>query len=124
MKKLTVLLLTLCLLLVGCAAPDPQVEDPTLPDQGQAGSDPSQQEQHQPQHSPFYLPGLEVDEVITYFNEVCLDAEIVTGGNPSLLQKWDSTIYYWIDGDYTDQDIAVLEGFVAWLNTVEGFPGM
>ena len=118
MKRMIALVL-LCLFLTGCAVAEPQPENPLPPEQGQTGN-----EQSQPQHSPLYLPGLEVDEVITYFNEVCLDAEITTSGNPSLLQKWDSPIYYWIDGDYTDQDLAVLEGFAHWLNTVEGFPGI
>ena len=121
MKRIIALVL-LCLFLTGCTAPEPQPDDPTPPEQGQTGNDPSQQEQ--PQHSPLYLPDFEVEEIITYFSEVSLDAEITNSGNPNLLQKWDTPIYYWIDGDYTDQDITVLEGFADWLNAVEGFPGM
>mgnify|MGYP003292125859 CR=1 FL=1 len=63
-------------------------------------------------------------EVIEYFNEVCLDAEFSEGGNPSVLQKWTSPIAYELSGPYTDTDLAVLESFVQWLNTVEGFPGI
>ena len=39
-----------------------------------------------PPHSELYIPGVSVEDVIRYFNEVCLDAEFVNGGDPSLLQ--------------------------------------
>lgn len=75
-------------------------------------------------HSPLYIENLDVEEVIQYFNEVCLDAEIVYSGNANLLQKWLEPIYYILNGAPTDQDIAVLNHFTAWLNTIEGFPGI
>ena len=78
----------------------------------------------QPEHSPLYIPGLDVEDVIRYFNEVCLDAEFVNSGNASLLQKWGSPIYYTLYGAYTDEDLDTLTGFAQWLNTIEGFPGM
>ena len=72
MKKLLPLL---CLLLLcGCTQQSPADEPPPTV----------------PLHSDLYLPGLEVDEVLTYFNEVCLDAEITNSGDPSRLQKWDA----------------------------------
>lgn len=77
-----------------------------------------------PKHSPFYIPDIPVEDVILYFNEVALDSEIINGGDPSVVQKWVSPVYYTLDGEYTDEDIAVLESFTAWLNTVEGFPGI
>ena len=77
-----------------------------------------------PLHSPLYIPGLSVEDVILYFNEVCLDAEFVNGGDATRLQRWESTIYYQLYGDYTEEDLAVLTNFTAWLNTIEGFPGM
>ena len=77
----------------------------------------------EPLHSPLYIPGLSVEDVILYFNEVCLDAEFVNGGDPGVLQKWDAPIFYMLHGDYTPEDLTVLEGFLDWLNTVEGFPG-
>ena len=70
------------------------------------------------------IPGVPVEDVILYFNEVCLDAEIVNGGDPSRLQKWDVPIRYAVFGNPTQEDTAVLTGFVDWLNTLEGFPGM
>lgn len=77
-----------------------------------------------PPHSELYIPGVSVEDVIQYFNEVCLAAEFVNEGDPSLLQKWTSPIQYMCFGAYTEADKAVLDGFVAWLNTIEGFPGM
>ncbi len=78
----------------------------------------------QPVHSELYIPEVPIEDVITYFNEVCLAAEFVNSGNPNLLQKWIAPIYYTIDGDMTDEDIAILTRFTQWLNTVEGFPGI
>ena len=77
-----------------------------------------------PLHSELYIPGLAVEDVILYFNEVCLDAEFSDSGDPSLLQKWGEPIFYQVNGDPTPEDLAVLEGFAAWLNTLEGFPGI
>ena len=72
-----------------------------------------------------YLPGYSADDVVRYFNEVCLDAEFTTGtGNPSLLQKWGEPITCALYGDYTPEDVAIIQGFADWLNTIEGFPGM
>ncbi|MBQ4641798.1 MAG: DUF2927 domain-containing protein [Oscillospiraceae bacterium] len=76
------------------------------------------------EHSPLYIEGLAVEDVIRYFNEVCLDAEFVNGGNASLLQKWTKPIYYMCNGSATEEDLQVLANFVSWLNTIEGFPGM
>lgn len=77
-----------------------------------------------PEHSGLYIPGLDPEDVIRYFNEVCLDAEFVNAGNPKVVQKWASPIRYRLYGEFTEEDLAVLEGFVQWLNDVEGFPGM
>lgn len=75
-------------------------------------------------HSDLYIPGLSVEDVTVYFNEVCLDAEYANSGDASLLQRWEAPIYYTIYGDHTDEDMAILNGFTAWLNTIEGFPGI
>lgn len=76
------------------------------------------------EHSEWYISGLEVEDVILYFNEVCLDAEYYTEGDPSLLQKWGSPIYYTVQGSPTEEDLRILSEFVQWLNGIEGFPGM
>lgn len=128
------LFLILALLLTGCSLPDPppaaiaaQPAETTLPFEttlpsatAPAVTVPSTTA---PLHSDLYIPDLSVAEVIRCFHEVCLDAEFVNSGSPNLLQKWDAPIYYALYGDYTQEDLAVLEGFAQWLNTVEGFPG-
>ncbi len=75
-------------------------------------------------HSDLYIPGLAVEDVILYFNEVCLDAEFIMGGDPSKLQKWTEPISFNVHGEATEEDMAVLDEFIGWLNDLEGFPGM
>lgn len=78
----------------------------------------------EPEHSELYIEGLDVEDVIRYFNEVCLDAEFSENGNASLVQKWSTPIYYKVYGTATEKDIEVFNEFVKWLNTIEGFPGI
>lgn len=102
--------------------PSTEPEQPsTVPEQP---STEPEQLSTEPEHSPFYLPGVCVEDVICFFNEVCLDAEIVHSGNPNVLQKWVIPIRYSINGSYTQDDLTVLSDFVCWLNTLEGFPGI
>ena len=77
-----------------------------------------------PVHSALYLDGVCAEDVILWFNEVVLDSEFINGGDPSRLQRWEDPICYSIEGEPTQEDLAVLESFCAWLNTVEGFPGI
>ena len=123
------LIITLLFLLCGCAIDEPiQTEPPvsetTLRDTEPVQTDPPETEPTAPPHSELYIPGLEPEDVILYFNEVCLDAEIINGGDPSRLQKWEAPISYFIYGDPTAEDLETLETFVSFLNTIEGFPGM
>ena len=76
------------------------------------------------EHSDLYIPGLPVEDVIRYFNEVCLNAEFINSGDPTKLQKWNTPIRYRCNGTYTSADKYMLDMFVDWLNTIEGFPGM
>ena len=78
----------------------------------------------EPEHSALYIPGVDVEDVILWFNEVCLSAEFVNAGNPSFVQKWDNPIFYMIHGEPTEEDLAVLNSFIQWLNALEGFPGI
>jgi len=73
----------------------------------------------QPAITPEYL-----DQIILYFNEVCLDAEISDGGDPSKVQKWVMPLLCSLHGDYTEADKAVIEDFMSQLNTIPGFPGI
>jgi len=75
-------------------------------------------------HSKYYIEGVSVDDIITYFSEVCLDAEYTYSGDATLVQKWTVPIRYTIHGDYTNEDMNVLNSFVSWLNTIESFPGI
>lgn len=75
-------------------------------------------------HSELYIPGVGVEDVITYFNEVCLSAEFVNSGDPSNLQRWNSPIIYRIYGDPTEEDLAKIQEFSNLLNTIFGFPGI
>lgn len=124
--KLTLPALLLAAVLAGCMRPSPlpapsataPTTEATVPETTVSTTAPTE-----PTVS-LTIPGVEIDDVITYFNEVCLDAEFHYDGNPSVIQKWNIPIRYMINGSPTDEDLAVLERFAAWLNTVEGFPGI
>ena len=77
-----------------------------------------------PLHSELYIPGLDVEDVIIYFNEVCLSSEFVNSGDPSVVQKWTAPILYTLHGNYTPEDVQVIEEFAQWLNGVYGFAGI
>ena len=125
MKKPLLFLVILSLLLAGCGSAAPSVPEATtvpvtehpLPAETPA-ADP------EPEPSSLAIPGLPVEDVIQYFNEVCLDAEYVNSGDPSRLQKWVMPVCYTVLGSPTEEDLEVLTGFADWLNTVEGFPGI
>lgn len=131
MKSIHILSLTLfAFLLFGCVhtSPEPATLPPsetappeTLPP---ATAAPTLPPETLPEHSPLYIPGLSIDDVLLYFNEVVLDAEITNSGDPSVVQKWTCPIRYILVGEYTETDLEVLAAFDLWLNTVEGFPGI
>lgn len=76
-------------------------------------------------HSPLYIEGLTVEDVIRYFNEVALNTEYSTGeGNAKLIQKWGEKITYRIFGEPTDEDVTILNTLFGKLNKVYGFPGI
>lgn len=78
----------------------------------------------EPEQVSYSVEGISQEEMLRYFNEVCLAAEYNSGGDPSLIQKWVDPILYCIHGDCTQEDRQVLTDFVEALNTLEGFPGM
>jgi hypothetical protein len=78
----------------------------------------------EPVHSALYIPAVNIEDVIVWFNEVCLDAEFVNSGDATVLQKWTVPIRYSLFGTYTTEDLATLDRFTHWLNTIEGFPGI
>ena len=87
-------LILLAFFLVSCSrsAPEPTTEtqeDATVFVPAETESTPdTQPPTTAPAHSSLYLEGLSVEDLIIYFNEVCLDAEIIHSGDPSHLQKW------------------------------------
>ncbi len=78
----------------------------------------------QPVHSPLYIEGVSVEDVLLYFNEVCLDCEFSYGGDSGVVQKWMQPIRYKVHGDATDKDMAALADTAAQLNAIPGFPGL
>ena len=132
MKKLC-LIFVLCLTLTACArsAGIPETTAPvctTVPAETSVPlTEPATapiEETAAPVHSDLYIPGLSVEDVILYFNEVCLDAEFTNSGDPSHLQKWDTPISYHVYGSPTQEDLSVLAEFAGFLNGIVGFPGI
>lgn len=130
------LALMLAILLSGCAQAATPTQ-PTFPEteppatSAPIATDPLPTQTEIPETIPtepptpsLYLPGISVEDVILYFNEVCLDSEFVNSGDPSVVQKWVEPIRYELIGDYTEEDIEVLENCGSWLNSMEGFPGI
>ena len=133
MKKWIWMVLLLAIILSGCrqAAPEQTVvpSEPEIVTAATVSEIPAEVQTEitlppEDPHSRFYIPGVAVEDVILYFNEVCLDAEMINSGNPRVLQKWTAPIYYILNGDPTAEDLAVLSNFCSWLNTLEGFPGI
>ena len=122
MKKLVSLALMLILLLSGCRANAPTAKQNVFKSAHQPSH--SLNIPQIPAHSDLCIPNLPLEDVILYFNEVCLDSEFINSGDPSFVQKWTSPIYYTLEGSFTEEDVAVLESFCDWLNTVDGFPGI
>ena len=98
------------------AAPTETTEETTLPPETTVPTEPA--------HSDFFISYVSPEEMVDYFNEVCLAAEFVNSGDASLLQRWEYPIYYQVYGEPTDKDLQVLNSMCQWLNTLEGFPGI
>ena len=132
MKKFIPILLIL-LLLSGCIQPVPEPTNiptaaQTEPAMTQAPTEAPTETPTEaptlPPHSELYLPDVDVEDVILYFNEVCLNAEYINSGDPSVLQRWNAPISYRIHGEPTAEDLAKIEEFSGWLNVQFGFPGI
>lgn len=134
MKK--ILALCLCLLLLtGCgqervAAPTEGPTELTFPlEAEEPATEPGETEP--PQTLPpetriaFGYEDISADEAVEAFREVCLAAEYPGEGvDYTILHKWSEPIVYRLYGAYTPEDVKTLETFCAWLNDLEGFPGI
>ena len=128
MKKRMIPLLC-ALLLMGCAAQEPEetpAETTVIPIVAptEAPTESTAETSTEASHSALYIPGVPVEDVITYFNEVCLNAEFINGGDPSFLQRWEEPILFTVHGHPTEDDWTHILEFSALLNTITGFPGM
>ncbi len=126
MKRLYIGLIVVSLVLLGgCDTPSTPTPVPTTSTVNTTATQPAVvTTAAQAPHSPLFLPDVGVEDVITYFNEVCLDAEFVNSGDATRLQKWTTPLRYRLHGDYTSDDLAVLAAFETQLNTIDGFPGI
>lgn len=97
---------------------------PTLPPVTQPDSLPTESPTTQAAHSQLYIPDIPVEDVVRYFNEVCLDAEYANSGDPSVLQKWEAPIYYTLNGSPTEEDLRIVSQLARQLNEIDGFPGI
>lgn len=117
------------LLLAGCAQAEPEATPAqTIPETSISATapvtePPTEAPTEQP-HSDLYIPEVTAEDVVLFFNEVCLSAEFVNSGDPSFLQRWETPITYNLYGEYTQEDLAKVSEFTDWLNTIEGFPGI
>ena len=125
MKKATaiILILMIFLQLAACGKPHRDVlsesTEPTIPETT------TLTEPTQPAHSDWYISDLSAEDIICYFNEVALHSEYATGtGDATLIQKWELPIYYILEGDYTETDIATIREFADFFNGMTGSPGM
>ena len=121
--KLFVLILMLSILLVGChPSPEPiRTEETSVPVTTETATVPTTT---QPLHSELYLPDHGPEQIFAWFEEVVLDMEYSEGeGDITLVQKWMVPIGFRVYGTPTEEDLAVLNGFVAQMNRIPGFPG-
>ena len=106
----------------GTTVPEPTASETTIPET--TVPETTVPETTLPEHSDLYIPGISVEDVILWFNEVALDSEFSYGGDATVIQKWMDPITYSIYGNATTEDLQILESFTDWLNTLEGFPGI
>lgn len=104
---------------------EPETTEPETTEPETTEPETTEPETTEPEHSPLYIEGIPVEDVICWFNEVALDAEFFTGsGDATLVQKWKAPILFAVHGEYSEEDWATLARFTQWLNTIEGFPGI
>lgn len=117
MKKIIILFLCLSLFLSSCKYQQQNVETTTSTISASTKTT-------KLLHSNLYINNLAVEDVIKYFNEVCLDSEFVNSGNPKVVQKWTEPITYCLFGNPTIKDERIIKSFCEQVNQIHGFPGI
>jgi hypothetical protein len=121
MKKWLALMMTVGLLLSGCAKETPTEETTAAATEITV---PATQSTERIQ-SVLYLPDYTTEQIQEYFAEVVLNMEYTDGtGDAKVVHKWLGPIWYGIYGMPTGEDLAVLQGLFDQLNAIEGFPGI
>ncbi len=68
--------------------------------------------------------GYSAEEIISYFNETVMSSEYYDGDEPECLRKWQAPISYFLEGNVTEEDLALIERLTGTLNEITGFPGI
>lgn len=68
--------------------------------------------------------GYSAEEIISYFNETVMSSEYYDGDEPECLRKWQAPISYFLEGNITEEDLALIEKLTGALNEIVGFPGI
>ncbi len=64
-------------------------------------------------------------QILEYFGEVVLQTEFFSGSDaPQEIRKWNTTILYYIEGDFTPEDLDTIDRLVEALDAIPGFVGM
>lgn len=61
-------------------------------------------------------------DILDYFNEVAIGSEY--GESAEVLCKWTEKIKYAVEGDATEEDLALIDSLCERLNEIDGFPGI
>lgn len=106
MKRLFCLIFAISLLLTGCN-----------------GKENNPQNAESDKHSIYYVERVNVDKMAYYFNDVCFGGEY-DALSKQIIVKWQDPIMLYIDGFANISDYDTLTGFLDFLNTIDGFPGI
>lgn len=80
-------------------------------------------------HKPVYAgsaavraEGYTPEQILSYFAGIAFGSEY--GGYRGTLCKWEDEIALWIDGEYGEDEVAVVADLMDRLNGIDGFPGI
>ena len=66
--------------------------------------------------------GYTAEAILSYFSEVTFGSEY--GGYRGTVCKWTDEVRLWLTGDFSEDEIAVLDDLLLRLNGIDGFPGI